>query len=113
MNILKLLTRNGRRDIVRGMLKEYVTTANAASCGVHAVNALLGRINDKEKLGAVALNLEQGAGLAADISAAIKDGVVTADEAAVITEKTTSLLGAVITQDKIDALVERIVEKVK
>ena len=113
MNLLKLITRTGRRDIVRGLLKEYVTPANAAMCGVHGVNALLGRINDKEKLGAVALNLEQGANLVAEISAAIKDGEVTAEEAGVITEKTTALLGAAITQETVDALIERIVEKVK
>ncbi len=113
MNLLKLITRNGRRDIVRGLLKEYVTPANAAACGVQGVNALLGRINDKEKLGAVALNLEQGANLVAGISAAIKDGEVSADEAAAITEKTTALLGAAITKDKVDALIERIVEKVR
>ena len=113
MNILKLFTQGGRRDIVRGLLKEYVTPANAAMCGVHGVNALLGRINDKEKLGAVALNLGQGANLVAEISAAIKDGEVSADEAAVITEKTTVLLGAAITQETVDALIERIVEKVK
>lgn len=113
MNILKLFTQSGRRDIVRGLLKEYVTPANAAMCGVHGVNALLGRINDKEKLGAVALNLEQGANLVAGISAAIKDGEVSADEAAAITEKTTALLGAAITQETVDALIERIVEKVR
>lgn len=113
MNLLKILTRNGRRDIVRELLKEYVTPSNAAMCGVHGVNALLGRINDKEKLGAVALNLEQGANLVVDISAAIKDGEVTAEEAGVITEKTTALLGAAITQETVNALIERIVEKVK
>lgn len=113
MNLLKILIRSGRRDIVRGLLKEYVTPANAAMCGVHGVNALLGRINDKEKLGAVALNLEQGANLVAGISAAIKDGEVSADEAAAITEKTTALLGAAITQETVDALIERIVERVK
>ncbi|MBR4257436.1 MAG: hypothetical protein IKQ17_00225 [Kiritimatiellae bacterium] len=113
MNLLKLITRNGRRDIARGLLKEYVTPANAVKCGVRGVNALLGRINDKEKLGAVALNLEQGANLVADISAAIKDGEVTAEEAGVITEKTTALLGVAITQERVDALVERIVEMVK
>lgn len=113
MNLLKLITRNGRRDIVRGLLKEYVTPANAAMCGVHGVNALLGRINDKEKLGAVALNLEQGANLVSSVSAAIKDGEVTAVEAAGIVEKTNALLGATVTQEKLDALIECLVEKVK
>lgn len=113
MNLLKLITRSGRRDIVRGLLKEYVTPANAATCGACGINALLGRINDKVKLGAVALNLEQGAILIAEISAAIKDGEVSAGEAEVITEKTTALLGVAITQERVDALIERIVEKVK
>ena len=113
MNILKLFTRGGRRDLVRGLLREYVTPANAAAYGVQGVNALLGRVKDKEKLGAVALNLEQGAGLVADVSAAIKDGEVTAEEAAAITGRTSALLGAVVTQDKVDALIECIVERVK
>lgn len=113
MNILKLFTQSGRRDIVRGLLKEYITPENAARYGVQGVNSLLGKINDKERLGAVALNLEQGADLVSSVSAAVKDGEVTAVEATGIIEKTTSLLGAVITQDKIDALIERIVEWVK
>lgn len=113
MNILKLFTQGGRRDIVRSLLKEYITPDNATRYGVQGVNSLLGRINDKEKLGAVALNLEQGADLVSSVSAAIKDGEVTAVEAAGIVEKTTALLGATVTQEKLDALIECIVEKVK
>ena len=115
MNILglaKLITQNGRREFVRELLKEYITPDSAAKYGAQGVNALLGKINDKEKLGAVALNLEQGASLVADISAAIKDGEVTADEAANITAKTTNLLGTCITQEKVDALIETVVAKV-
>jgi len=113
MNILKLFTQSGRRDIVRGLLKEYITPENAARYGVQGVNSLLGKINDKEKLGAVALNLEQGADLVSSVSAAIKDGEVTAVEAAGIVEKTNTLLGATVTQEKLDALIECLVEKVK
>jgi hypothetical protein len=113
MNILKLFTQSGRRDIVRGLLKEYITPENATRYGVQGVNSLLGKINDKEKLGAVALNLEQGADLVSSVSAAIKDGEVTAVEAAGIVEKTNALLGATVTQEKLDALIECLVEKVK
>lgn len=112
MNWLKLITKNGRQDIVRNMLRESITTDVVAKYAAQGVNSLLGRINDKEKLGAVALNLEQGASLVADISAAIKDGEVSADEAAGISAKTSTLLGSVVTQDKVDALIEHVAQMV-
>lgn len=112
MNYLKLLTKGGRQGLVRDLLKDYVTPETAARYGAQGVNALLGKVNDKEKLGAVALNLEQGASLVAEISAAIKDGEVTADEAANITAKTQTLLGNTIDQAKVDGLIEYIVAKV-
>ena len=112
MNYLKLLTKKGRQSVVRDLLKEYVTPETASRYGAQGVNSLLGRVNDKEKLGTVALNLEQGASLVADISAAIKDGEVTADEAANITAKTQTLLGNTIDQAKVDSLIEYIVAKV-
>lgn len=112
MNYLKLLTKNGRQSVVRDLLKDYVTPETASRYGAQGVNALLGKVNDKEKLGAVALNLEQGASLVADISAAIKDGEVTAKEAADITAKTQTLLGNTIDQTKVDSLIEYIVAKV-
>ena len=112
MNWLKLITKNGRRDVVRNMLRESITTDVVAKYAAQGVNSLLGRINDKEKLGAVALNLEQGASLVADISAAIKDGEVSADEAATISAWTANLLGSVVTQDKVDALIEHVAQMV-
>ena len=112
MNWLKLITKNGRQDIVRNMLRESITTDIVAKYAAQGVNSLLGRINDKEKLGAVALNLEQGASLVADISAAIKDGEVSADEAATIFARTSTLLGSVVTQDKVDALIEHVAQMV-
>ena len=112
MNWLKLITKKGRQETVRGILTENVTPEAAARYGAQAVNALLGRINDKERLGAVALNLEQGAGLIADISGAIKDGGVSADEAARISERTQTLLGSTVDQAKVDALIEKIVAEV-
>lgn len=112
MNWLKLITKNGRQDIVRNMLRESITTDVVAKYAAQGVNSLLGRINDKEKLGAVALNLEQGASLVADISAAIKDGEVSADEAATISARTANLLGSVVTQDKVDALIEHVAQMV-
>ena len=112
MNWLKLITKNGRQDIVRNMLRESITTDVVAKYAAQGVNSLLGRINDKEKLGAVALNLEQGASLVADISAAIKDGEVSADEAATISAMTSTLLGSVVTQDKVDALIEHVAQMV-
>ena len=56
--------------------------------------------------------LEQGASLVADVSAAIKDGEVTADEATRISQKTQTLLAGTVTQEKVDALIEHIVAKV-
>jgi len=112
MNYMKLLTKKGRQSVVRDLLKEYVTPETAARYCVQGVNSLLGRVNDKEKLGTVALNLEQGASIVADISAAIKDGEVTAEEAANITAKTQTLLGNVVDQGRVDALIESIVANV-
>ena len=112
MNYLKLLTKSGRQSIVRDLLHEYVTPDAATKYAAQGVNTLLGRVNDKEKLGSVALSLEQGASLVADVSAAIKDGEVTADEATQICQKTQTLLASTVTQEKVDALIEHIVAKV-
>lgn len=112
MNWLKLITQKGRRAAVREILRESITTETAAKYGAQGVNSLLGRINDKEKLGAVALNLEQGAALVANVSAAIKDGEVTPEEAEEITAKTSNLLCNVVTQEKVDAFIETVVAKV-
>ena len=116
MNWLKMLakciTRAGRQGVVRDLLKENITPEVAARYGAQGVNSLLGRINDKEKLSAVALNLEQGAALVADISAAIKDGEVTAEAAASITAKTQVLLGNVVDQAKVAAFIEYVASKV-
>ena len=112
MNYLKLLTKKGRQSIARDLLEEYVSPETVARYAAQGVNTLLGKINDKEKLGTVALNLEQGAALVADISAAIKDGEVTAEEAANITAQTRTLLGNVIDQAKVDSLIESIVAKI-
>ena len=112
MNWLKLITKKGRQDVVRDILHESITTDVAAKYGAQGVNSLLGRINNKEKLGTVALNLEQGASLVADVSAAIKDGEVDHLEATRITQKTANLLNCVVTQEKIDALIELVVAQV-
>lgn len=112
MKIWKMFTRSGRQEIVREILKDNITPETASRYGAQGVNALLGKINDKEKLGTVALNLEQGASLVADISAAIKDGEVTPAEAENIAAKTQTLLGNVVDQSKVDALIECIVSKV-
>lgn len=112
MNWLKLLTKSGRQGVVRDLLKEYITPEAAARYGAQGVNGLLGKINDKERLGAVALNLEQGAALVTDLSAAIKDGEVSAEEAASITAKTQVLLGNTVDQAKVDAFIEYVASKV-
>lgn len=112
MKIWKMFTRSGRQGIVREILKDNITPETASRYGAQGVNAILGKINDKEKLGTFALNLEQGASLVADISAAIKDGEVTPAEAENITAKTQTLLGNVVDQSKVDALIECIVSKV-
>jgi len=112
MNYLKLITKSGRQSVVRDLLHEHVTPSAAEKYAAQGVNSLLGRVNDKEKLGSVALSLEQGASLIADVSAAIKDGEVTADEATRISQKTQTLLAGTVTQEKVDALIEHIVAKV-
>ena len=109
MNILKLITKSGRQSLARDLLKDYLTPQTVAEYAAKGVNSLLGRIKDKEKLGTVAVNVEQGAALLALVSKAISDGEVTGDEAAEITGRVQSLCGSVVTVEQVDALVEKVV----
>ena len=112
MNWLKIVTRKGRQAIAREILRENLTPEAAASCGARLVNNLLGRIRDKERLGAVAVNLEKAGNLVAACSRAVQDGEVSVEEATVVTVGTTDLLSTTVTQERVDALIEYAVAKI-
>ena len=112
MNIFKLITKNGRQSVARELLKEYLTPEVVANYAAKGVNNLLGRIQDKEKLGTVAVNVAQGSEILTLVSNAIKDGEVTGDEAAEIVGRTRTLLGTAVTDDHINALIDKAVSYV-
>ena len=112
MNIFKLITKSGRQSVARELLKECLTPEVVADYAAKGVNNLLGRIQDKEKLGTVAVNVAQGSEILTLVSNAIKDGKVTRDEAAEIVGRTRTLLGTAVTDDQINALIDKAVSYV-
>ena len=112
MNWFKCITKSGRQSLARELLEEYLTPETVAEYAAKGVNSLLGRIKDKDRLGAVAVNVEQGAALLALVSKAIADGEVTGDEAAEISGRVQTLCGSVVTAEKVDALVSKAVSYV-
>ena len=112
MNFLKLLTKNGRQQLARELLKKSLTPEAVSDYAAKGVNNLLGRIQDKEKLGTVAVNVAQGSEILTLVSTAIQDGKVTGDEAAEIVGRTRTLLGTAVTDDQINALIDKVVSYV-
>lgn len=115
MNILKLLTHSGRRSIAREYLREALTPEAAADWTAKAVNDSLMRslaIVDDAKLKRVVGYCANGADLFKAVALAVEDRVITADEAADIYARIAKLADGVITQERVNALVETIVAKV-
>ena len=116
MNWLKTLTnaftREGRKTIAREALAKYLTPEKLTGYALDGVNKILAKIKNGEKLDATACNVARAADLAAELATAIRDGVVTEDEAAAIRASAESLFGGCITQERLDALVAKVVDNV-
>ena len=112
MNWLKLITRSGRQSIARGLLKQYLTPQKVAEYAADGVNKLLAKVNDKDRLDRIAGIVSRTADLAGDVSDAVRDGHIDADEAAKICSRTSALVGDAITSESVDALIEKAVQHV-
>lgn len=111
-NWLKIITKSGRQSLARELLKEALTQQAITDYSVRAANSVLGKVNDKEKLGKVAANVETGSTLLAKISRAIKDGQVTPAEASEVAACTSDLVDGVFTPEMLDSFIDRVVRYV-
>lgn len=112
LTLLKLLTKSGRKAFVRDLLAKYLTVDMISTYVVNVVNELLAKVQNKERLEVVAGNIKNAADLLAKISGAIEDGTVTSGESALIVSSTNTLIGNVVTAEKVDAVINRVVENV-
>ena len=115
MNILKLLTQNGRRSLVRDAAKDALTPDKMADWTATAVNNSLMKSLagiDEAKLKTIVGYCADGADLFKAVALAAEDKVITADEAADIYARIAKLANGAITQERVDALVESIVAKI-
>lgn len=112
MDLIKCATQGGRRSLARKVAKEYLTIDNATDLTVKGVNTLLDKISNHENLAKISESVELGADICASVAAAVKDGKVTDEEAGKIMRETLQITGGFITQGKIDALIDTIVEKI-
>jgi hypothetical protein len=112
MDLIKCATQGGRRSLARKLANEYLTIDNAKDLTVKGVNTVLDKISNQENLAKISESVELGADICASIAGAIKDGKVTDEEARKIMSETLKITGGLITQGKIDALIDTIVEKI-
>ena len=115
MNILKLLTQNGRRSLVRENLKTAFTPEVAAEWTARAVNDSLMKslkVVDDAKLKKIVGYCADGADLFKAVALAVEDKVITADEAADIYSRIAKLANGAIDQERVNALIELVVAKV-
>ena len=115
VNILKLCTKKGRQSLVREAAKEYLTPVKVAQIASDGVNKLLASackgISD-EKMEAVCNRCTEGAALFGTISDAVKDKVVTEDEAHKICTRVLSLTGSIVTEETLNGVVDKLVSLV-
>ena len=110
MNWLKIITRGGRQDLAKELLKEYLTPEAVTKWAADGVNSLLKRISDKDRLETIGANVAKASTLVGALGDAVKDSKVTPEEAANISAHVTDLVGSAITLEQIDALIARIVK---
>lgn len=112
MNWLKIITKSGRQSLARELLTENLTADTITKWAATGTNTLLEKIQDKGKLETIAANVARASTLVAALSDAVKDGEVSADEAATIRSCIYDLVGSAITQEQIASLIDRIVKKI-
>ena len=115
MNWLKLITQKGRRELVREAARDYLTVENVSKLAADGVSALLAnscRNIPDAKMEAVCSYCREGCTLLACISSAVSDKVITPAEAMEIATQAAALTGGIVTQERVNAVIEKIVEKV-
>lgn len=116
MNIFKLAfkacTQSGRRDIAREYIKPYASVDFISGAIADGVTWLLSKVDDKDALGKVAGWIERGAKLLTTVAFAIEDGKVTKGETDAIIAGAHTLTGEIVTQERIDSLVDACVKKI-
>jgi len=108
MNLLKLITKSGRQSLAADLLKTYLTPDAITKWAADGANRLLSHIQNKERLETIAINTKRAASLVGSISAAIEDGEVSNEEAAEIQTQVSTLVSSSISQEQINALVDKI-----
>lgn len=115
VNIFKLFTQGGRRDLAREAINEYLTKENITRYAANGVNALLKKplssIED-ERLKVYVANCTEGAELFKVIAKAIEDKQITTEEASEIYSRCVDLFGSFISQEQLQDFTEKIVAKI-
>lgn len=115
MNWLKVLTKTGRQSLVREAARAYLTREKVAELASDGVSRLLAQACEgipEARMQKVCGYCRDGATLFAAVADAVADKVVTTDEAAEICAQVARLTGEVVTQERVDAVVENIVARV-
>ncbi len=115
MNWLKVLTRSGRQDLARQAAKAALTPDALASWTSKAVNDTLMRSLtnvDDAKLGNIVRRCQDGADLFKAVATAVEDKTITPEEATEIYQRIAALTSGVITQERADMLIEKVVSLV-
>lgn len=112
MNWLKIITQKGRQSLARELLKENLTANAITKWAANGTNSLLEKIQDKGRLESIAANVARASTLVAALSDAVKDGEVSAEEAATIRTCVYDLIGSAVTEEQIASLIDRIVNKI-
>lgn len=120
MNFLKLLTKSGRREVVRGILEEELTLERVAALAATGTSKLLeagaGKLGEA-RVKAVTDGCIRGASALQHVSEAVSpdgDGgmAVTPAERVAIQEDIAFAVASLLTQEATDALVDRLCEMV-
>lgn len=112
MNWLKIITQKGRQSLARELLKENLTADTITKWAANGTNSLLEKIQDKGRLESIAANVARASTLVTALSDAVKDGEVSADEAATVRTCVYDLIGSAVTEEQITSLIDRIVKKI-
>lgn len=113
-NPFKALWNWAKRSAIESALRKYLTRETIAKCAAEAINGLiLSRLSrfDEADVARVAQRCAQVAIVAAEIADAVKDKQITQDEIFAITAKVEDLTGALLSQENLDGLIAKIMEK--
>ena len=112
MNWLKIITRGGRQSLARELLTENLTQETITKWVANGANTLLEKIQNKEKLDSIAATTARASTLVTTLSDAVRDGRISTEEATTIRSCIYDLVGTALTQAQIDALIDRVVNRI-